>query len=187
MIGVPIDSRSCLARLISSRLALPARDDQKDRIHHAGEEQRITSGQDWRRIQEYVAELLRDRLERRTRLGPVGGSQRRGGPSPRRHEAQAGRFRSLDRGGPNGFGGFCLTEKNFNEPDAAVAPESPPSAKTVAGRRQSRGLTGPRTRRSWPSTKIQSFCLHRGPRWLRVSSCPTASGAASRNWTKSSR
>ena len=50
-------------------------DDQKNRIHHAGEEQRITSGQHWRRIQEHVAEPLRDRFERRTRLGPFGGSQ----------------------------------------------------------------------------------------------------------------
>ena len=132
MIGVPIDSRSCLARLISSRLALPARDDQKDGIHHAGEEQRITSGQDRRRVQEHVGRTPCEiDLNAGRALDQSAAPSDEGGLRPARMKLTPVVFGPSIAAGRMASGASDLTDKNFDEPDTARGPRAPSSAKTV--------------------------------------------------------
>jgi hypothetical protein len=70
----------CLLDLVEIRAS--GADDQKDRVHHASKEQRVISSQDWRRVQEYEAELLRNDLNAGRALGQSTAPRNKGGLRP---------------------------------------------------------------------------------------------------------
>jgi len=122
MIGVPIEFSSSLARLISSRLALPARTTRRMASTMPAKSS-ASLAPDRRRVQKYEAELLRNGFERSAGLGPVHRSEGQGRFAPGGHEAHPGGFRGLDRGMPNRLASFRLTEKDFNEAGIFVPPD----------------------------------------------------------------
>ena len=183
MIGVPINSRSSLARLISSRLALPARTTRRTASTMPAKSSASLAAKTGGESKNTKPNSCEIDLNAGRALDHSTAPSDEGGLRPAGMKLTPFGFRSLDRGRPNRFGSFCLTEKDFDEPDAAVPPHR---------RRQRRPRRSPSIKRTvWPAHEAV-MAKHRetvvlpssGAALVTSIELPAASGGANRKSTE---